>query len=344
MAKKKAAVEVQFNWVFVMVAGALILVFFFGIVQKQRELSQARISDSLLTNLESIATGAGVSKGTVQVIALPNIGINFECTEECLCTYSIEQVQKEYKDRVIFSPEIVKASEVMLWTLDWKVPFRVTNFVYATTAKDKYFFVYDNPNSALYNMLNKTIPPEVNAEFVHFSQYKKLQNENYNSAKFIFVDTSAPIPGDLGIDSSFRRVDVTGLYLNSAGDAHFFNKLSSRSLTFERVESSYFGEPAIYGAIFAADSNDYECNMMSALSRMGNILDLYIERTKELDNLNNAGGFCGEGYSVTNLEQLKGVADTAYKDAKQLKFLSSVVSALNSQNEKLLRASCPLLY
>lgn len=343
MAKKKAAIEVQFNWIFIMVAGALILVFFFGVIQKQREMSQAKISNSMLTNLESIATGAGVSKGTVQKVFLPNIGIDFECTEECLCTYSIEQVQKEYKDRVIFSPKFIKAAEVMLWTLDWKVPFRVTNFVFATTSKDKYFFVYDNPKSALYNMLNKTIPPEVNADFVHFSQYKKIRDENYNSAKFIFVDTSAPIPTDLGLDKSFRKTEVTGLYLNSAGDAHFYNKISSRSLAFERVETSYFGESAIYGAIFAADSNTYECNMMSALKRMGLIINLYLERTKELDNLNNAAGFCSEGYSTTNLEDLRGVADTAYKSIKQLKFMSSSVAAVNSQNENLLRASCPLI-
>ena len=344
MAKKKAAIEVQFNWVFVMVAGALILVFFFGIVQKQRELSQAKISNSLLTNIESIATGAGVSQGTVQTVALPNVGIDFECTEECLCTYSIEQVRKEYKDRIVFAPRLLKATEVMLWTLDWKVPFRATNFVYATTSKDKYFFIYDNENSVLLKKFNKTIPPEVNSQFVHISQYGKLKNENYNSVKFIFVDTSAPIPADLGVDRSFRKVDVGGIYINSAGDVHFYDKVSKRTLSFQKVESSYFGEPTIYGAVFAADSNAYECNMISALSRMGNILELYVERTKELDNLNNVGSFCSEGYSTTNIEDLQGVADTAYKDTKQIKALSTPVSALNSQNEGLLRASCPLLY
>lgn len=344
MAKKRATIEVQFNWVFVMIAGALILVFFFGVVQKQRELSQAKIANSLLTNIESIATGAGVSKGTVQPVALPNIGINFGCTEECLCTYSIENVRKEYRDRIIFAPSLIKGNVVMLWTLDWKVPFRITNFVYAATAYDKYFFVYDNPNSAMLKKLNKTIPPEVNARYVHFSQYRKMRNENYNSAKFVFVDTSATIPNDLGIDRSFRKADVSGLYINSGGDAVFYDKVSKRSLDFVKKESSYFGEPALYGAIFASGSNAYECNMISALIRLKNILNIYIARTEYLDEINNEVSFCIEGYSTSNLEQLKGVADTASKDTKQLKFLSSSVSAMNTQNEGLLRASCPMLY
>ncbi len=291
MAKKKGSIEVQFNWIFVMVAGALILVFFFGIVQKQRELSQAKISNSLLTNIESIATGAGVAKGTVQQINLPNIGINFGCTPECLCTYSIEDIQKEYQDKIIFAPRLIKAAKAVFWTLDWKVPFRATNFVYATTQNDKYFFVYDNPASSLFKMLNKSMPPEVNSQFIHFNQYSQVRNENYNSARFIFVDTASRPPDNLGVDDSFRRMDVSGVYINTAGDAVFYDKISSRSLNFQVFESSYFGEEAIFAAIFAADSNAYECNMIAALTRLQNIVGLYIERTNFLDDENNAEEF-----------------------------------------------------
>lgn len=341
---KKASVEVQFNWIFVMVAGALILVFFFGIVQKQRELSQAKVSNSLITNLESIATGAGISKGTIQKVALPNIGIDFSCTEECLCTYAIEDIRKEYTDKVIFAPHTVEGSEVLLWTLDWKVPFRVTNFIYATTANDKYFFVYSDENSALLKRIQESVPEEVNAEFVHFSQYRNIEYENYNSAKFIFVDTQSQIPSDLGIDSSFRRADVSGLYINSGGDAVFYDKISSRRLDFIKVEMSYYGEPAMYGAIFASNSNAYDCSMVLALDRLNDIIDIFTSRAEYLDEKNNEEGFCTEGYPTTNLEQLKAVAETAYKNPTKLKSLANYVSRLDSQNEALLRASCPLFY
>jgi hypothetical protein len=84
--------------------------------------------------------------------------------------------------------------------------------------------------------------------------------------------------------------------------------------------------------------------MMTALLRLKNILNIYTARTEYLDELNNEKGFCIEGYSTSNLEGLNGVADTSFKDTRQLKFMSSAVSSLKTQNEKLLRASCPLLY
>lgn len=341
---KKAAIEVQFNWVFVMVAGALILVFFFGVVQKQRQLSQAKISNSLLTNIESIATGAGVSKGTAQSVELPNIGINFDCTFECLCTFSIENIQKEYRDKIIFAPKLVKAAQVELWTLDWNTPFRVTNFVYATTSNNKYFIVYDNPGSSLFKMINKTLPDNVNADFVHFSEYQSIENQNYVSAKFVFVDTQQQIPPDLGIDDSFRRAEVSAVYINTAGELEFYDKISQRSLNFQKKTSSYFGEPAIYAAIFAGDSNAYECNMIAALQRLQSILNLYIARTELMDEKNNEDAFCSEGYSTVNLEELKQAAENAVIDLQNIKLLSTSIASLNTQNEGLLRKSCPLLY
>jgi hypothetical protein len=344
MKQKKAAIEVQFNWVFVMVAGALILVFFFGIVQKQREMSQAKISNSLLTNIESIATGAGVSRGTVQRVGLPNIGINFDCTEECLCSYSIEDIRKEYHDKIIFAPKLVKGSEIILWTLDWKIPFRVTNVVYATTANDKYFFVYDNKDSPMLKMFQDAVPPEINAEYVHISQYPALTYENYNSAKFIFVDTASPPPNNLGIHKSFRRAPVSGLYVTSGGDAFFYDKTSNRELNFRQKPSSYFGEQLLFGAVFASGSNTYDCNVISAMSRLKNIITLFIQRTQSLDEQNNNKNFCIKGYSTAALEDMWNAADTASKTPAYIKSMASPIAAVNTQNEDLLRSACPLLY
>jgi len=345
MARKKASIEVQFNWIFVMVAGALILVFFFGVIQKQRDMSNSKMGNMLLTNLESIATRAGVSKGTVQTIELPNIEINFGCTDECLCSYSIGDVQKQYRDKIVFAPERIKGSGMILWTLDWKVPFRVTNFVFATTTRDKYFFVYENLNSQLIKVLNKTMPAEVDAEFIHFTEYPRVKNKNYNSAKFIFIDTIGVIPpGTLGIDNSFRNVDVSAVHISSGGDLVFYDKGSNRKLEFIRKESSYYGEPSIYGAIFASDSNAYDCNMVSGLVRMGKILEIFIAKSEYFDEENNKALFCVEGYSTENLEILKRDSETAQGNMQSLKLLSSSVSAVDAQNEVLLRASCPLLY
>lgn len=344
--------EVQFNWVFVMIAGALILVFFFGIVQKQRELSNAKIADSLLTNIESIATGAAISKGTVQPVDLPNVGVDFGCTDECLCTYSIGDVRKDYNDKIIFAPGFIKSSKILLWTLDWKVPFRATNFVYATASNNKYFFITDKPTpTALFSRLGEIIPPEVNSEFVQAGSLSAVQqnirNENYNSAKFILVDTDKPTASALAatiIDSSFRRTDVGVVHISSSGqggEITFYDKTSTSRLEFEQSGPlSYYGEPSLLGAVFAADSDSYECNMISALLRLQNILGIYIARAGYLDDNSD----CSIGYDTTFLEELRGMAGSAASNPAIISGLGEHATHIKSQNDNLLSKSCALIY
>jgi len=343
MKSKRGALEVQFNWVFVMVAGALILVFFFGIVQKQREMSNAKIADSLLTNIESISTGAAVATGTVQPVDLPNLGIGFECTDECLCTYSIGDIRNEYKDKIIFAPTLIKGNQMILWTLDWKVPFRATNFVYATTRNDKYFFITDKvAPTALYTRLSEIIPPEVNAEFIqitNFTDLSGLKNQNYNSVKLVFVDTDKPLISDFFEMDSFRKTDLNAVYLKS-GDAVFYDKTNKKRLEFEMSDFSYYGEPAILGAIFAGSANSYECNMISGLLRLQDIVSLYIARAEYLDDESD----CSVGYSVDNLEELHGSAGASANDPNAILGLNTYVSSVKSQNDQLLSKSCAMIY
>ena len=58
---KKGQIQVTFNWIYITIAGAVILLFFFGIVVKQKAASEEKLSIEVVRILESILTGAGVS-------------------------------------------------------------------------------------------------------------------------------------------------------------------------------------------------------------------------------------------------------------------------------------------
>ena len=64
---RKAQIETQFNWLFILVAGAVILIFFAGIVIKQKSSSEQKIAENVMTDLQSIFTGGSVSTGTLMV-------------------------------------------------------------------------------------------------------------------------------------------------------------------------------------------------------------------------------------------------------------------------------------
>jgi hypothetical protein len=91
----KKGFELQFHWIFVLIAGALILSFFFMVANKQKNLSQDRLQLTLATEIENIFTGAIISRGTAQKMPTPPQGITFECTEGCECKYGIGRATKE---------------------------------------------------------------------------------------------------------------------------------------------------------------------------------------------------------------------------------------------------------
>jgi len=59
--KKKGVIEVQFNWIFILIIGAIILFFFFSIVKTQKTVSEKKISTTVRRDIRAILTGAGVS-------------------------------------------------------------------------------------------------------------------------------------------------------------------------------------------------------------------------------------------------------------------------------------------
>ena len=71
---KRAAIEVQFNWIFILIIGGIILMFFFGIVKSQKTVSEKKISGTVRRDMRAILTGSGISAGTASLIVL--LGFN----------------------------------------------------------------------------------------------------------------------------------------------------------------------------------------------------------------------------------------------------------------------------
>ena len=344
--KKKGTIETQFNWVFVMIAGSLILLFFFGVVQKQREFSDAKLANTLITSLEGITTGAGVSRGAVKAVNMPRIGISMGCDQECRCTYGVKDVEKDFQGKIIFSPQKLEGDRLLLWTLDWQVPFRVTNFVYATTPGVKYFFVFDNPNSQLMKFLNKSVPRQLNIAFVPLTEYRKEQYKNYDATRFIFIDIlPTNIPPGLGIHDSFRKTDVGGVLINSDGSLIFYDKISKRSLRFSEERLAYFRDASLFGALFAQNGFDYKCNMRIALKRLEKVARVYGARTGQLALAQGTNpALCGIGYDAKTFNELEAAAREKAGNIPGIGELKSITAQLEQENDQYVRGSCPLLY
>src|SRR3989338_857556 len=79
---KKAQMDVGFNWIYIMIAGVVILLFFTGIIVKQKTASQQQLSTDVVRIMESIFTAAGVSektKNSIDIIGLADYTLTFNC-------------------------------------------------------------------------------------------------------------------------------------------------------------------------------------------------------------------------------------------------------------------------
>lgn len=347
--------ELQFHWIFIMIAGALILAFFFSIAYKQQAYSQEKLQLTLATDIENIFTGAIVSRGTAQRLPVPPQGIVFECLAGCNCRFRIENAPKSFGDKAMFAPELLTDQDITVWALEFKLPYRVTNFLYLTNPNIKYYFVYEQESTSnlLLRQLTKNIPPLISYENITLDEVPQLKAEDYQHTKFVFLNTDPPT-----LDSTFRKASADAIKIDQNGIA-FYEKdgTSLNSVKF----LSYIGLPSLYAAIFAQDYVMYECGLRTAFRKLSYVSQLYAERAGELQEKSFAVDrtWCNYGARPGNIcadaspSTVVGMLCQQHAISKQLavklddslvRQLSPLKEQLDSANVNFLQQSCPELF
>ena len=277
----KKGVELQFHWIFVMIAVALILIFFFSVANKQRIISQERLQLTLATDVENIFTGAIVSRGTAQRLPTPPQGIAFECTKGCDCKFNIGRAAKTFGDKSIFSPELLETQDIIVWALELKLPYRVTNLLYLTNPNVKYYFVQPSqgsPLDTLYKQVVKSIPPLIEYENITMTGVTSIVSEGYQHTKFIFFDPS-PTFKPPTLDDTFKREEFSAIKIDSNGINFYENSGAQFNPT---GYSPYVGLASIYAAIFSQDKTMYECGLQTVFRKLSYLSQIYRARAAQL--------------------------------------------------------------
>ena len=141
---KRGQVETPVNWIFVLIAGTVILLFFGIVMFRVQDTSEKQADVSLITNMNSIISGIELSSSTSVLIEdLPPEKVLFECQG-----YTLGGLSGSYNQRLTFAPSNLNIRPLIVWTLDWSMPYFVSNFVYLSNPNLKYIFVYDQTNFA----------------------------------------------------------------------------------------------------------------------------------------------------------------------------------------------------
>jgi len=330
----KKAFEIQFNWLFVLVAGAAIILFFTVIVIKQKDVSETSTKATVLKSMEAIITGASVSTDTTNIIDIPSSDINVDCGR-----VSIGGVSKQYPSLILFAPGLIKGDKLITQTLAFSTPYRATNILYATSPQLRYIIIGSND---IAKEINKSMPSELKKEF--YKSAPEIKNSNNYRIRFVLFENIIAFPKALEKlpDSDVSAVKINGD--NQKGTVEFYQKQGSSWMP--KGTSSYIGKQSLLGAIYADTFEAYECNMQNVFSRLNLVTRIYAERTKKLmeSAVTSSQIICSQFYSnaLTQLNSILAASSDFNRD--NINAITASANSLASENKNAQIYSCTLIY
>ena len=124
---RKGQVQITVNWIYIVIAGAVILLFFAGLVVKGKTAAEKNIAEDVVQVMGNVFTGAGVSEKTknrIETSGLADFTFQFTCMEG-VSTFGIKDKTNSVQDTTqpTFSPEEIKTTRMLLWSLPYKLPY-----------------------------------------------------------------------------------------------------------------------------------------------------------------------------------------------------------------------------
>ncbi|MBI2657827.1 hypothetical protein HYX08_03995 [Candidatus Woesearchaeota archaeon] len=329
----KKGFEVQFNWLFVLVAGAAILLFFTVVVAKQKSVSETSTKAAVLKSIEAIITGAGISSDTINTVNIPESDIDVGCGR-----ISIGGVSKQYQSLILFAPGSIRGSRITTQTLSFNAPYRATNLLYATSTGARYIII---GNTNLAREINKTLPAELNKEF--YQTAAPIVNANNYKVRIVAFEEMIPLPSSLG---KMRDEDVTSLRVigdAEKGAVEFYQKNGNSWLS--RGSSIYIGRNSLVAAVYSDTLEAYECSMQNAFLKLNLVTKIYAERTKKLvqSGTSSRQVQCNQFYNsaLTQLNRILAAPDFNKENAD---IISESAKILAGENKNAQIYSCTLIY
>ncbi len=343
----KSQVSLHITWIFILIAGALILLFFVGLVVKQKDIAETKLAAVIVTKLENLFAGTRISTGASTFLSIPESEFSFVCDEDSYSEFSIKDtgISRETPDP-IFAPSSIKGNQLITWSLDFSAPFRATHVLYITSPNIKYVMVYDDSNNFA-KQINSSLPTLITKEHVTNSDYLTTLSQGYKQIKFIFFGTlpNPPIPSDL----QNKDISITAINIPSGNQIDFYKVENNQFV--QTGTSYYLTNPSLYGAIFAESQISYECNLKKIFKRLNLVTELYKQKagSLEIDYFADPYGPCRYLFSTSKdplLNDLKTQSESCFSSITQscISTISSIMVEIQTKNNNLEQNSCPYLY
>ncbi|MFP4567924.1 MAG: hypothetical protein ACLFN8_03185 [Candidatus Woesearchaeota archaeon] len=343
---KKAQLEVSFNWVFVLIAGAAILFFFLRVINTEIDTTDRFTETRATARMNTILTTIGQSPDMVNTNYNLNYEINFECTIEGH-TYGIRQTNQQIPTQIVYSPKTIGNSKLIYWTQIINAPYPVDTALYLTDENTKYVFLKSNtPESNIQHYYN-LFPEELSKEFIEIQDFKTRGDEDYR--QYILITTDENVAEGWFDFSEHRQIAQKINYVIQIKETP--NKILFRELKpgfaalqteSDSEQREYFLEEDVIGAIITGNPQLYDCARDNALNQIRIATDINLDRIKLIQQEYEESSNCYNRFGIATQNYFKAMSNaTQTKDYDELK---DKYSDIKSLNELLIQTSCITIY
>jgi len=250
---RKGQLSMSFNWIFVLIIGAVLLGFFFTAISSGSKSSEQKISISLTKHFETIIFSSGQKPGVLKTYVTPEVELSFFCNDnEGFYNYMVGDLKaRDTKYDILFTPKTLLGDSIITWTQSWQMPYTVATVMYITN-KD-HMFVFEktgDPAPRHFTDLVENFANNVTTYIIDEDHSASSVPKGYDHYTYVLFNDSSILSSQFIQESSDTLVDI--VFVNPAlndvfayGDVFFLKPENMNSFNLNRFDLVSDDDPTV---------------------------------------------------------------------------------------------------
>ncbi|MFC1768436.1 hypothetical protein ACFLZX_01605 [Nanoarchaeota archaeon] len=367
---RKGIVTIQFNWILVLISGAVIMVFFVSVINWATKLQEEKTNVVILNTVSTITNSIKSGDRLDKIFrSVPEADILYKCFRSdqgtpCTCSLSIggRALNLDDPSIILFAPTRMRVPNILSKSQEWNSPFRIANFLYFTSTNVRYIFVRPTANEQLKKDILEASPSLLKAD-EHFDDtlLDDFVDKNDDRLKFVFINTDPADYEDLldGELSDMKDEDVNAVWIkpDPTRTVTFYRKNEDEWKMVSAGDIPYYDITSLVGAVFSEENDkegteNYFCMLQKSFETQHYAVKAIKKRAENISGVYTSNVNCRNTYvnAIANLQALEAATIDPYSHTEVsvgtnlIPSVEGAATALGTNNDQALLYSCALIY
>jgi hypothetical protein len=271
---KKAEVDVQANWIFILIAAALVIFLVAKVISAQKSAAESAASSKARSAFQTALITAMTNENFYSVSETGQQSFSASCAG-----FTFDRRLSPVDVGVFFSPSAVSSvqKKAVIRTYPFEFPFKITNAVYVTSPENIYLFINKDGMEKEINEIASLLPDGLDSRVINEADIaSEILKSGGRQVRLVFYGR------DISPSLVLKQASALSIFpqQSDSGTLKFYSKNNAAAGT----SSFYLGKASLLGAIYSDDQNLYECSINRALDKIIVMLALYGRRAEMMKN------------------------------------------------------------